>query len=179
MQREIGCSLRLVARWRGWLPICSVTNVDPTESSYAQKAEKTDAPERRIRAFRQWKINRRRLVIGDVRLLARSAHGSVNPKTGTDQLRGFGKPGRTARGQIEAGLEYAAAIIEDRIGVLSYYGGSQFAGSRSVKLPRPDSLPSLYEGIGLAEKLAFFIGGWDRVTLRSWSGRFDREEIQS
>src|SRR6516225_9841802 len=79
---------------------------------------------------------------------------------------------RTNRAQLEAGLEYASAIVEDRIGMLSYYGGSQFAGSRSVELPHPDSLPELYEGMGFARELLGKLPGWDRVTLRSWSGRF-------
>ena len=30
--------------------------------------------------------------------------------------------------------------------------------------------------LGSTAELAGALGGWDRVTLRSWSGRFDREE---
>jgi hypothetical protein len=86
---------------------------------------------------------------------------------------------RTHRAQIEAGLDLAADIVEDRIGVLSYYAGSQFAGSRSVQLPHPGSLPELFEGMGLAGSLVGASGGWDRVTLRSWSGQFDRDDVRA
>jgi hypothetical protein len=78
--------------------------------------------------------------------------------------------------QIEAGLEFAVAILEDRIGVLSYYCGKKFSGSGSVDLPYPATLPKLYGGMGLVAKVEDFFGGWDRVMLRSWSGRFDRDE---
>jgi hypothetical protein len=73
--------------------------------------------------------------------------------------------------QIEAGLDYAAAIVKERVGVLSYYRAGRFVGSRSVELPHVGPLPALYEGMGLLGKLA----GWDQVSLRSWSGRLDRE----
>ena len=63
------------------------------------------------------------------------------------------RPKRTHRAQINAGLDYAAAIIEDRIGVLSYYSGGKFSGSRSVDLPSPETLPKLYEGMGLISSL--------------------------
>ena len=86
---------------------------------------------------------------------------------------------RTNRTQIDAGLDYAAAIVEDRIGVLSYYSGGKFSGSRSVDLPSPETLPKLYEGMGLVGKLEGFFRDWDRVTLRSWSGRCDRDDIRA
>ncbi|MFL5327846.1 MAG: hypothetical protein ACJ8C4_02940 [Gemmataceae bacterium] len=85
----------------------------------------------------------------------------------------------TNRETIEAGLDYAAAIFEDRVGVLSYYSGSKFVGSSSVELPHRNSLPDLYEDMGLAEKLLGTLPPCDRVTLRCWSGRFDRDEIRA
>jgi hypothetical protein len=85
---------------------------------------------------------------------------------------------RTDRAQIDAGLDYAAAIVEDRIGVLSYYSGGKFLGSRSVDLPPSETLPKLYEGMGLVGKLEGSFRDWERVTLRSWSGRFDRDEVR-
>ncbi len=85
---------------------------------------------------------------------------------------------RTDRATIEVGLEFAAAILEDRIGVLSYYKGKELSGSGSIDLPYPATLPKLCGGMGLVAKFEdFFSGGWDRVTLRSWSGRFDRDEL--
>jgi hypothetical protein len=86
---------------------------------------------------------------------------------------------RMHRAQIDAGLDYAAAIVEDRIGVLSYYSGGKFSGSRSVDIPSPETLPKLYEGMGLVGKLEGFFRDWERVTLRSWSGRFDRDEVRA
>jgi hypothetical protein len=85
---------------------------------------------------------------------------------------------RTDRTQIDAGLDYAAAIVEDRIGVLSYYTRGKFSGSRSVDLPPPETLPKLYEGMGLVGTLEGLFRDWERVTLRSWSGRFDRDEVR-
>ncbi len=84
----------------------------------------------------------------------------------------------TDRYQIDAGLEYAASILEERIGVLSYYSGGKFSGSRSVDLAPPKALPKLYEGMGLIGKLEGFFRDWERVTLRSWTGRFDRDEVR-
>ena len=86
---------------------------------------------------------------------------------------------RTHRAQIDEGLDYAAAIVEDRIGILSYYNGGAFSGSRSVNLPPPETLPKLHEGMGLVGKLEVFFRDWDRVTLRSWSGRFDRDDVRA
>ena len=86
---------------------------------------------------------------------------------------------RTDRAQIDAGLDYAADIVEERVGVLSYYSGGKFSGSRSVDLPPPEALPKLYEGMGLVGKLEGFFRDWERVTLRSWTGRFDRDEVRA
>jgi hypothetical protein len=60
--------------------------------------------------------------------------------------------------QINAGLGYAAAILGDQIGVLSYYSRGKFSGSRSVDLPSPETLPKLYEGMGFVGKLEVFFG---------------------
>ncbi len=85
---------------------------------------------------------------------------------------------RNSPAPIETGLEFAAEIVEDRIGVLSYYREDQFAGSRSIDLPAPDELPDLFKDIAFARELMGEAGHWDRVTLRSWSGRYDREETR-
>jgi hypothetical protein len=83
---------------------------------------------------------------------------------------------RTEQGLIDAGLEYAADILEERIGVLSYYGGDRFCGSVSIEVPHSDPFPNLHAGIGTTGKLADLMHGWDRITLRTWTGRFDRDE---
>ncbi len=48
---------------------------------------------------------------------------------------------RLNREQLEAGLQYASDMIEERVGVVSWYRGSAFAGSRSVEPPHPATLP--------------------------------------
>jgi hypothetical protein len=86
---------------------------------------------------------------------------------------------RLNREQIEAGLQHVMAIIEERVGVVSWYRGGGFAGSRSVELPHPDPLPGLLDGLGAAgAELAGIFSDCDRVTLRSWFGRFDRDEVR-
>ncbi len=86
---------------------------------------------------------------------------------------------RLNREQIEAGLQHAAAIVEERVGVVSWYRNGGFAGSRSVELPHPDALPGLVDGLGAAgAELACIFSDCDRVTLRSWFGRFDRDEAR-
>jgi hypothetical protein len=82
---------------------------------------------------------------------------------------------RRNRETIEAGLGYCAAIVEDRVGVLSYYHAGEFAGSRSAELPHSGPLPGLLDGMGSFADLAGPLSACDRVTLRSWSGRFDRD----
>lgn len=81
--------------------------------------------------------------------------------------------------QITAGLRYAADIIEERVGVVSWYRGGGFAGSRSVELPHPGPLPGLLDGLGVGAELAGIFSDCDRVTLRSWFGRFDRDEVRA
>jgi hypothetical protein len=83
---------------------------------------------------------------------------------------------RLNRSQIEAGLEYAAAIVADRVGAVSYYRGDVFARSRSVELPYPGPLPGMFDGLGPTAELVGSLADCDRVTLRSWSGQFDRDE---
>jgi hypothetical protein len=105
---------------------------------------------------------------------------------------------RFTLGEVEAGLQHAADICEERVGVVSWYRGAVFAGSRWVNLPHPDPLPGLLDSLGAGPKLAprradvapgelldgLEVGAefaasfadWDRITLRSWLGRFDREE---
>ena len=83
-------------------------------------------------------------------------------------------------GQLEAGIQHALDIIEERVGVISWYRGGAFAGSRSVELPHPDPLPGLLDGLGpTGQELAGIFSDCDRVTLRSWLGRFDREEVRA
>jgi len=81
--------------------------------------------------------------------------------------------------QIEVGLQHAADIIEERVGVVSWYRGGGFAGSRSVELPHEGPLPKLLQGIGIGEELPGIFSGCDRATLRSWFGRFDRDEVRA
>lgn len=76
--------------------------------------------------------------------------------------------------QIAAGLDYAADILAERIGVLSWYRGGAFAGSVSAELPHPNPLHELLADGGV---MARAFAGCERVTLRSWTGRFDREEL--
>ena len=85
---------------------------------------------------------------------------------------------RLDREQIAAGLQRAADIIEERIGVVSWYRGRAFAGSRSVELPHAGPLPAMLDGLGAGTEAASIFADCNRVTLRSWFGRFDREEVR-
>lgn len=78
--------------------------------------------------------------------------------------------------QIEAGVQHATDIAEESVGVVSWYRGGAFAGSRSVELPHEGPLPRLLEGLDIAAKITGLVSDCDRVTLRSWLGRFDRDE---
>ncbi len=82
------------------------------------------------------------------------------------------------REQIEAGIQHAADIVEERVGVVSWYRGGGFVGSRSVELPHPGPLPGLLENFGPRAQLAGSFADCNRVTLRSWFGRFDRDEAR-
>lgn len=79
---------------------------------------------------------------------------------------------RTHVASIEAGVEYAADIVAERVGVVSWYRGDGFAGSSSVDLPHAGPLRML----GVGWPFTWIFAGCERVTLRSWLGRFDREE---
>ncbi|MBL8796028.1 MAG: hypothetical protein JNM56_19155 [Planctomycetia bacterium] len=80
--------------------------------------------------------------------------------------------------QIEAGLKYAADIIDERLGVVSWYRAGCFVGSFSVELPYPAPLPGLFDDARDAQLVAMF-SNCDRATLRSWLGHFDRDEVRS
>ena len=71
--------------------------------------------------------------------------------------------------QIEAVLGYAGDLLDERIGVMSWYCGGRFAGSSSLELPHPTPLPRRREIFPNRPDC-------DRITLRSWTGRFDRDE---
>jgi hypothetical protein len=86
---------------------------------------------------------------------------------------------RLNKEQIEAGLQQAADILGERVGVVSWYRDETFAGSRMVVLPHPGTLPKLFDGFGpTAAELAGIFSEYDRVTLRSWLGQHDREEVR-
>jgi hypothetical protein len=67
--------------------------------------------------------------------------------------------------QVEAGLDHAVAFLEDRCGVVSWYHGDQLIVTTSCELPLAGSLPRMFSQLAVT-----------RGTLRSWSGRFDRDE---
>jgi hypothetical protein len=87
---------------------------------------------------------------------------------------------RMERRHITDGLNYASAIIEERVGVQSFYRNGQFIGSQSIELPPPVRTRNWdgHESFGLWGKLSKFLHPWDRWTLRSWSGRLDRDEAR-
>jgi len=67
--------------------------------------------------------------------------------------------------QIDAGADHAAALLGDLCGVVSWYEGDRVVGTVSCDLPLCGPLPRLFADLPVS-----------RGTLRSWSGRFDREE---
>jgi hypothetical protein len=83
---------------------------------------------------------------------------------------------RTNPNPIIAGLDEAADYLAERIGVLSWYRNGGFSGSTSVELPHPAPLRELLAARSVAAR-AF--AGCERATLRSWTGRFDRDESVS
>ena len=66
---------------------------------------------------------------------------------------------------VEAGLDQAAAYLEDRRGAVSWYQGGRLVGTTSCDLPLAGPLPRMFSQFRVT-----------RGTLRSWSGRFDRDE---
>ena len=81
---------------------------------------------------------------------------------------------RLGERQIHAGLDYAADIVDERVGVIAWYGKGQFVGSMSIELPHVGPLPAFLEGVERLAHLADSFAACERVTLRSWSGRYDR-----
>lgn len=77
--------------------------------------------------------------------------------------------------QIEAGVQQVVDVVEERVGVVSWYRGGAFAGSRWAELPHPGPLPALLDGLGMSSEIANIFSDCDRATLRSWLRRFDRE----
>jgi hypothetical protein len=67
--------------------------------------------------------------------------------------------------QVAAGLGYAAAFLEDRVGVVSWYTGARLVGTTSCELPVSGPVPRMFARLAVT-----------RGTVRSWSGRFDRDE---
>jgi hypothetical protein len=78
---------------------------------------------------------------------------------------------------MEAGVQQIVDVVEERSGVASYYRDGGFAGSRWVELPHERPLPGLFEGFPNAEALGL-TSEYDRVTLRTWLGTFDRDEVR-
>lgn len=79
--------------------------------------------------------------------------------------------------EIERGLQQADDILNERLGVVTWYRGEAMAGSSTLELPPPGLLPDMFGRFGDAPtKLAKYINGINRVTLRSWRGQYDREE---
>lgn len=79
---------------------------------------------------------------------------------------------RTHFAQMEADVGHAADRLAERGGVVSWFRGGTFTWSSYVELPHTGSLFIL----GRSGPLAGIFAGCDRVTLRSWLGRFDRDE---
>lgn len=75
--------------------------------------------------------------------------------------------------QIEAGLQMVADILAETLGIVSWYRGFTFIGSFSLQLPHTEPLPGLFTGSVLLKDM--LLRG-DLATLRSWKGRFDRDE---
>ena len=66
---------------------------------------------------------------------------------------------------VEAGLNQAAAYLEDRCGAVSWYQGERLAGTTSAELPLSGLIPRVFKDYHVT------LG-----TLRSWSGQYDRDE---
>ncbi len=66
-------------------------------------------------------------------------------------------------GVVHQGLNFAATILKDRCGILSWYQGDRLVHTTQIKLPHKGPLPCL-------------LSKCTRGTLRSWSGKFDRDE---
>jgi hypothetical protein len=77
---------------------------------------------------------------------------------------------------IEDGLNYVADILDEKLGVASWYSGDRLVCSVSVLLPCDEPLLGSHDDKGVAPLLNEMYSRSDRATLRSWFGRFDRDE---
>jgi hypothetical protein len=75
--------------------------------------------------------------------------------------------------RIEEGVAHAAHIVAERVGVVTWYRDGEWAGSSCVELPFPGPLRGLRSG---GDPLPDGFAGCEWATLRSWLGRFDRDE---
>ena len=64
---------------------------------------------------------------------------------------------------VHQGLNFAVTILKDRCGILSWYQGDRLAHTTQLKLPHKGPMPCL-------------LSRCTRGTLRSWSGKFDKDE---
>ncbi len=76
--------------------------------------------------------------------------------------------------QIANGVQFAADIVSEHLGVVSRYSGGRLQASCSVPLPKNGSVASVLETIDSDSSLltGFYTEG-ERFTVRSWNGRFD------
>ena len=84
------------------------------------------------------------------------------------------------REQVRRALQYAGDFIDERAGVVSWYGrGGEVGVTYSVELPCADL--AAFSGLDRLgwESVTSFVAALGKrrlVTLRSWNGRFDRDE---
>ena len=64
---------------------------------------------------------------------------------------------------VHQGLNFAAAILKDRCGILSWYQGDRLVHTTQIRLPHKGPLLRL-------------LSNCTRGTLRCWSGKFDKDE---
>jgi hypothetical protein len=65
---------------------------------------------------------------------------------------------------IHQGISHAVEFMRDRIGVLSWYQGNRLVHTTALRLPHHGPLPCL-------------LSACTKGTLRSWSGKHDRDEV--
>jgi len=68
------------------------------------------------------------------------------------------------RATLEAGLDFASNLLSEKVGVATNYRDDQWAGGTWIDLPHPGPLPLVAQNA-------------TRITLRSWRGTFDRDEL--
>ncbi len=66
---------------------------------------------------------------------------------------------------IEAALNQASAYLHEQRGIVTWYKGEQIVGGTCVNLPVEGDLPRMFLQYPITHG-----------TLRSWTGRFDRDE---